>query len=142
MRTRLGNKEEEMMLDLSHLPTAEEVFAEMDSQMNDESRARWQRTALARAVANAVVAYRTTHRLSQGALATNLGMKRPAISRLELGEHNPSIETLERLARLLGLRFIVDVVPPGREAAALPPDVQVVGNSVSADGTRILVAAG
>jgi ribosome-binding protein aMBF1 (putative translation factor) len=130
------------MPDLSHLPTAVDVFAEMDTQMDDEARARWERTALARAVANAVVAYRTAHRLSQGALATKLGMKRPAISRLELGEHNPSIETLERLAKVLGLRFIVDIMPAGREAAALPPDVHVVGNAISADGTRILVAAG
>jgi transcriptional regulator with XRE-family HTH domain len=93
-------------------------------------------------VANAVVAYRTTHGLSQGALAARLGMKRPAVSRLELGEHNPSIETLERLASGLGLRFIVDVTPPGRTAAALPPDVHVVGEATGADGTRVQVAAG
>jgi transcriptional regulator with XRE-family HTH domain len=114
----------------------------MDAELDAEARARWGRTALARAVANAVVAYRTTHRLSQGALAAKLGVKRPAISRLELGEHNPSIETLERLAGVLDLRFIVDVRPPGREAATLPPDVQVVGEATGADGTRILVAAG
>lgn len=130
------------MSDLSHLPTAEEVFAEMDAELNAEAHARWERTALARAVANAVVAYRTTHHLSQGALAAKLGMKRPAISRLERGENNPSIETLERLASGLGLRFIVDVAPPGRMAAALPPDVRVVGDTIGADGTRILVAAG
>lgn len=130
------------MPDLSHLPTAAEVFAEMDAAMDVEARARWGRTALARAVANAVVAYRTAHRLSQGALAAKTGMKRPAISRLELGEHNPSIETLERLSSVLGLRFIVDVAPPGRAAAPLPPDVRVVGDAISADGTRVLVAAG
>lgn len=130
------------MRDLSHLPTAVEVFAEMDTEMDAEAHARWERTALARAVANAVVAYRTGHGLSQGALAAKMGIKRPAISRLELGEHNPSIETLERLASMLGLRFIVDVAPPGRVAAALPPDVKVVGDITGTDGTRILVAAG
>lgn len=130
------------MSELSHLPTAAEVFAEMDAEMGVEARARWERTALARAVANAVVAYRTTHGLSQSVLAAKLGMQRPAISRLELGEHNPSIETLERLASVLGLRFIVDVAPPGRAAAALPPDVHVVGVATGPDGTRVLVAAG
>jgi ribosome-binding protein aMBF1 (putative translation factor) len=130
------------MPDLSYLPTAAEVFAEMDAEMDAEARARWERTALARAVANAVVAYRTEHRLSQAALAAKIGRKRPAISRLELGEHNPAIETLERLASVLGLRFIVDVAPPGRPAAALPPDVHVVGDATGADGTRVLVAAG
>jgi ribosome-binding protein aMBF1 (putative translation factor) len=130
------------MSELSHLPTAADVFAEMDTEMDDEARARWERTALARAVANAVVAYRTAHRLSQQALAAKIGVKRPAISRLELGEHNPSIETLERLASVLGLHFIVDVAPPGRAVAVLPPDVRVVGEATGADGTRVLVAAG
>jgi ribosome-binding protein aMBF1 (putative translation factor) len=130
------------MSELSHLPTAADVFAEMDAEMDDEARARWERTALARAVANAIVAYRTAHQLSQRALAAKIGVKRPAISRLELGEHNPSIETLERLASVLGLHFIVDVAPPGRAAAVLPPDVRVVGEATGADGTRVLVAAG
>ncbi len=130
------------MADSNSMPTAAEVFAEMDAEMDVEARARWERTAFARAVANAVVAYRTAHGLSQGALAAKVGMKRPAVSRLELGEHNPSIETLERLASVLGLRFIVDVAPAGRVAAELPPDVQVVGDATGADGTRVLVAAG
>src|SRR5687767_10189281 len=104
------------MANLNELPTASEVFAEMDTSMDEDVRSRWDRTALARAVANAIVAYRTEHGLSQGALAAKIGMKRPAVSRLELGEHNPSIETLERLATLLGLRFIVDVAPIGRAA--------------------------
>jgi ribosome-binding protein aMBF1 (putative translation factor) len=130
------------MSDLSYLPTAAEVFAETDVEMDGVGRARWERTAFARAVANAVVAYRTAQRLSQAALAAKLGMRRPAISRLELGEHNPSIETLERLASALGLRFIVDVSPSGRVAAVLPPDVHVVGEATSANGTRVQVAAG
>jgi ribosome-binding protein aMBF1 (putative translation factor) len=130
------------MPDLSHLPTAADVFTEMDAEMDAEARARWERTTLARAVANAVVAYRTAHRLSQTALANKLGMKRSAISRLELGEHNPSIDTIEHLASVLGLRFIVDVAPSGRNSAALPPDVRVVGEATSADGTRVMVAVG
>jgi len=121
---------------------AAEVFAELDATRDDAARRRWERTALARAVANAVVAYRTAHGLSKWALATKLGMQRPAISRLELGEHNPSIELLERLASVLGPRFIVDVSPPGRTPAALPPDVQVVGDATGADGIRLLIAAG
>ena len=130
------------MPDLSHLPTAAEVFAEMDAEMDPDARLRWNRTELARSVANALVAYRTKHNCTQATLATMLGMKRPSVSRLELGEHNPTIETLGRLASVLGLRFIVDVAPAGRVAATLPPDVQVVGDSTGADGTRVLVAAG
>ncbi|MBI3978472.1 MAG: helix-turn-helix transcriptional regulator [Chloroflexi bacterium] len=113
----------------------------MDAEIDAEAHACWERTTLARAVANAVVAYRTAPVLSQAALAARVGVKRPAISRLELGEHNPSIETIERLAGALGIRFIVDVAPPGR-AAALPPDMHVVGDATATDGTRVRVAAG
>lgn len=130
------------MSERSGLPTSAEVFAEMDAEADPEARARWERTAVARAVANALVTYRTAHGLSQAALAARLGVRQPTISRLELGEHNPSIETLERLAGVLGVRFIVDVAPRGRAEAALPRDVRVVGGAVGADGTRVLVAAG
>lgn len=129
------------MANLSELPTSTEVFAEMDAEMDEEARVRWERTALARAVANAMATYRTEHGLSQGALAAKIGVKRPAISRLELGEHNPSIETLERLASVLGLRFIVDVAPAGRAAATFPPGVRIVADATGTSGTRILVAA-
>jgi ribosome-binding protein aMBF1 (putative translation factor) len=135
-------REGEAMAELQRLPTAAEVFAEVDAELDAVARARWERTALARAVANAIVAYRTTHDLSQAALAAKLGMQRSAVARLELGDRNPSIDTLEQLASGLDLRFIVDVAPPGRAAAALPPDVQVVGDATDANGTRILVAAG
>lgn len=130
------------MSNLDHLPTAADVFAEMDAEMDSEAVARWQQTTLARAVANTLVAYRTRHQLSQAALADRLGMKRSAISRLELGEHNPSIETLERLAKGLGMRFIIDVAPPGRDETTLPPDVQAIARSDGADRVRTVIAAG
>jgi len=77
-------------------------------------RAEWERTALARAVAIALVRYRAEHQLSQRALATELGVRQPVIARLELGEHNPSIETLRRLAAILGMEFVLHVAPDGR----------------------------
>jgi DNA-binding XRE family transcriptional regulator len=65
--------------------------------------AEWERTALARAVAVAIVRYRGEHDLSQRDLAKRLGMKQPQVVRLELGEVNPSIETLMRVASELEL---------------------------------------
>ena len=108
-------------------------------------RAHWERTALARAVALAVVGYRVKHHLTQTQLAEKLGTRQPQVARLEMGEHNPSLEMLQRLARTLGLRFIVEVAPAGADAPAsaltLPSGVEVV-EDVTADGSRILVAAG
>jgi transcriptional regulator with XRE-family HTH domain len=40
-------------------------------------------------------------------------MKQPAIARLESGDHNPSIETLWKLATGLGIEFHIDVTPKG-----------------------------
>jgi ribosome-binding protein aMBF1 (putative translation factor) len=74
-------------------------------------RAEWERTALARAVAEAVIRYRVEHGLSQTALGRLLGWSQPVVARLEAAEHNPSMETLLILARALGLRVQVDVGP-------------------------------
>lgn len=57
----------------------------------------WERTALARAVAARVIAYRAEHGLSQTALAGRLGMTQPALARLESGEHNRPACATQRL---------------------------------------------
>lgn len=104
-----------------------------------EARERWERTALARAVAIAVIRYRTEHGLSQRALAKQLGMPQPHVARLELGEHNPSVETLQRLAQGLGQCFVIAVAPADRaEELALPAGVQVLTDVRGADGSRVL----
>jgi ribosome-binding protein aMBF1 (putative translation factor) len=94
---------------VSDMPTSQEVLARA---LQDEGfRREWERTALARAVAIRLVEYRAEHDLSQRALAAKLGMKQPAIARLEAGDHTPSIETLVRLSRGLGMRFRLDITP-------------------------------
>ena len=83
-------------------------------QLKDPAfRAEWERTAVARAVAVRLVEYRAEHALSQTALARQLGMKQPAVARLEAGEHNPSFDTLARLSSALGLEFHIAVTPEG-----------------------------
>ena len=80
--------------------------------VSPERQAAWERLALARAVANALVTYRGQHQLSQRALAAQLDVRPSVVARLELAEHNPSIETLQRLYQKLGLRIALEVVPP------------------------------
>ena len=72
-------------------------------------RREWERTALGRAVALRLVEYRADNELSQTALARKLGMHQPAIARLEAGDHNPSMETLMHLARVLEIDFRIDI---------------------------------
>lgn len=94
---------------LSELRTAGEIHAE--DMRDPEYRAEYERTAFANAVAIRVMKYRAKHGLSQSALARELGMHQPAIARLEAGDHQPSLETLARLARGMGLEFHIDITP-------------------------------
>jgi len=74
-------------------------------------RAEWERTAVARAVANEIVKYRGGHSLTQTQLARQLGMQQSAIARLELGEHEPTLATLSKLSQGLGINFRIDITP-------------------------------
>ncbi|HYM46269.1 MAG TPA: helix-turn-helix transcriptional regulator [Solirubrobacteraceae bacterium] len=99
---------------LDDMKTSEQVLA---GGLRDSAfKAEWERTAIARAVALKVLAYRTEHNLSQRALAVKLGVTQPQVARLEAGEHNPTIDTLARLAQTLNIEFVIDVHPRRREA--------------------------
>jgi transcriptional regulator with XRE-family HTH domain len=126
---------------LSEMKTNDEVIAE--ELQDPEFRAEWERTALARAVALAIVRYRGDHGLSQRDLAERLGMKQPQVARLELGESNPSMDTLMRISAQLGIEFTIDVRPAGARVRNLTKRAQaesVVGSVRSADA-ELLVAA-
>jgi len=105
-----------------------------------EMREYWERTALARTVANAVVRYRTEHGMSQRVLAEKLGWKPSQVARLELGEHNPGMETLTHLAQRLGLRFTMEIGPAtGRSRGRRGESVEEITTS---GGGHLLVRAG
>lgn len=64
---------------------------------------------------------RLSRRLSQEALALQAGVDRTYVSGLERGIHNPSVDLLDRLAKVLSVatgEFFVTVVPS--PTAALP----------------------
>lgn len=109
---------------------------------DDAFREIWDRTALARAVALRLLAYRNEHRLSQTELAQMLGMQQPAVARLEAGERNPTWETIIRLSTALGIEIQVNIAPDKRRrliAKDLRREAAVVESS--GDG-RIIVALG
>jgi DNA-binding XRE family transcriptional regulator len=92
---------------MSDLKTTEELHT---GDLDDpEYRAEWERTHLAHEVALRVIGYRVKHQLTQTELARILGMRQPHIARLEAGEHEPSLATLSRLARVLGMEFHIDI---------------------------------
>lgn len=94
---------------VSELKTAAQIAAE--ELANPEIRREHERTALAQAVAMRVIGYRINNGLSQTGLARLLGMHQSAIARLEAGDHEPSLATLSRLARVLEVEFHIDITP-------------------------------
>jgi transcriptional regulator with XRE-family HTH domain len=127
---------------LTDLKTSEQVLAE---ELRDpEFKREWDRTALARAVALKVLAYRTEHDLSQRDLAKQLDMTQPQLARLEAGEHNPTIDTLARLAQALDTEFAIDVHPHQRPPKLL--SARARGKNAIAsyrtDTAAVLLAAG
>ena len=54
------------------------------------------------ALAARITAGRTRGHLTQGEMATNLGVKQQAVSRWEAGTHRPSVDQIPRLAVLIG----------------------------------------
>jgi transcriptional regulator with XRE-family HTH domain len=127
---------------LTEMKTNDELIAEQ-LRNDPEFRAEWERTALARAVALAMVRYRADHDLSQREVAKRLRMKQPQVARLELGEVNPSMETLMRVSAHLGIEFTIDVRPAGAPVHNVTKGAQannLVG-SVRTDEAEILVAA-
>src|SRR6266581_4921524 len=92
---------------MSDLKTAEELHTV--DLTDPEYRAEWERTRLTHEVALRVIGYRVEHKLTQTELARMLGMRQPHIARLEAGEHEPSLATLSRLARVLDMEFHIDI---------------------------------
>ncbi len=118
----------------------------LDKQLQDpEFRAYWERMALARAVALRLTAYRAEHGLTQSQLARQLGMKQPAVARLEMGEQSPKIDTLIRISEALGIEFMVNIKPTSGKTAWEPPQeaasATVVERVPMCRGGELLVAA-
>ena len=127
---------------LSEMKTSDELIAEQ-LRTDPEFRTEWERTALARAVAVAIVRYRSEHDLSQRELAERLGMKQPQVARLELGEVSPSIDTLMRISSRLGIEFTIDVRPAGAPARNITKRAQtddLIG-AFSTSQAELLIAA-
>lgn len=96
-------------MDVSRFPALDDALAE---ELQDPAfRREWERLAPARAVAHSVIAYRTQRGLTQTGLARTLDISQPAVARLELGEHLPTLDTLLKLSERLGLEFSLSLIP-------------------------------
>ena len=126
----------------SQLIRASDVLAE---ELTDpEFRAIWEEQAPARALALLLMQHRADHGLTQSALARKLGMKQPAVARLETGEHTPTIATLVRIADALGIEFLIDIKPADKQhswVSARAEEARVIERATTPNGSEVLVAA-
>jgi predicted transcriptional regulator len=92
---------------MSQLKTSEQIAA---AEMSDpQVAAELERTSVAEQLALWLTRYRAEHDLTQTALARLVGMKQPAIARLEAGDHEPSLATLSRISRALNVSLTLDI---------------------------------
>lgn len=90
------------------MTTIDEHHAE---QMKDpEYAAEWERLQPYYDVIDAIITARAEGNLTQRELAERCGMKQSAFARLESGNANPTIETLQRVAKGLGKRLRISFV--------------------------------
>ena len=74
-------------------------------------RAERDRLGPYRDVAREVILLRTRAGLSQEELAGRVGTSKSAIARLESGRHQPTVETLRRVAEALGTTLVIGFEP-------------------------------
>jgi DNA-binding XRE family transcriptional regulator len=94
---------------LSELTTSEQIAAA--EARDPQVAAELEQSSVAEQLALWLIRYRVEHGLSQAALARLVGMKQPAIARLEAGDHEPSLTTLARLSRALDVALTLDIAP-------------------------------
>lgn len=112
-----------------------------EEQIADPSfQAEWQRLSPSREFASTLLRYRAKHKLSQRALAKELGVSQPRVAKLESGEHNPEVDTIINAVRRLGIEFVLDVAPASRKPALVTARAQKRG-AIAHDDVSVVAAS-
>ena len=89
----------------------------LEEQLQDPAfRAEYEALQPERAVIQAIIDARQQAGLTQKELSLRTGIAQGDISKLERGNANPSIRTLQRLANGMGMRLKVEFVPVEKKA--------------------------
>ena len=92
---------------ISPVGTTSRAARRRRAALSAEYRAAQERLAPYEALARMVIARRIRYGLTQEQLADRMGTSESAISRLESGQHRPSVETLEKLGQAFGERIVL-----------------------------------
>ncbi len=99
------------------------------SERDPEFREAYEELQPEYAIKEAIVRARVEDGITQAELAERMGMKQPAVARMETGPFDPRLTTLRKLASALGVRFEIGaeglrVIPSGEKAASHQPPRQ------------------
>lgn len=90
----------------------------LNEQMKDPAfKAEWETLDPEFSVIEAILKARKESGLTQKQLSERTGIAQTDISRLERGNANPSLRTLQRLAAGMGMRVKIEFVPENVSAA-------------------------
>lgn len=82
------------------------------SERDSEFKEIWEEGVLEREISAQLINIRLNLEMTQQQFADYIGMKQSFISRLENGEQNITIATLQEIAKQSGARVHVDIAPP------------------------------
>ena len=83
----------------------------LDEQMKDEEfRKEWDALEPEFTIRQAIIDARNAEGLTQKELSTRAGIAQGDISKLENGSANPSVKTLQRLAKAMGKKLKIEFV--------------------------------
>lgn len=89
---------------LSELKTTDDLIRE-EMENDPLFREEWERTSLARVVANSLITFRNLNNLSQEELSEKLNLSLEKIEELEVGEENPEVNILKTIETALNISF-------------------------------------
>ena len=95
--------------------TAEEASSRRSASSPTYRRQQAERTGF-REVAWLLIKYRMDANLTQQELADLVGTSHSQISRIESGRHRTNLDTLQRIAKALGLNLVVGFEYPGHSS--------------------------
>ena len=99
----MGDYEEEVKkLQAEARQELQRILAASNEQRPDSFRAE------RRLFAHELAMARLTRKLSQSELAARIGSRQPAISRIENGKGNPSLNTLLEIAKALDINLVIE----------------------------------
>ncbi len=84
-----------------------------EQMKNPEFRKEWEALQPERAIVQAMIDARNKTGMTQKELSEKTGITQADISRLENGNANPSLKTLQRLAEGMGMTLKLEFVPAG-----------------------------